>query len=349
MAQSLHIGGVEVLPGQTITLDLPVARLYTHTEMTMLIQVVRGKKDGPGLFISSAIHGDEINGVEIIRQLLRRKALRYLRGTLIAVPVVNVFGFINRSRYLPDRRDLNRFFPGSDSGSLAARIAHLFMEEVVANCDYGIDLHTGSNHRSNLPQIRAQLSNPETARLAQAFSAPVILEAGLRDGSLRQAVAEQDKPMLLYEAGEALRFDKVAIRAGVEGILAVMREIGLLSPSRRRRSRIEPLVARSSTWVRAPRSGILHTATRLGAWVKKGERLGEIADPFGENPETVAASASGVIIGQVRLPLVNRGEALFHIARSDSADAADATLDAFQSEFAPDLDTRPLDELWLNH
>lgn len=214
--------------------------------------------------MSAAIHGDEIIGVEIIRRLLKLKILQRLRGTLIAVPVVNVYGFINNTRYLPDWSDLNRFFPGSEKGSLTSRLANIFMEDIVANSTHGIDLHAGSHHRINLPHIRACLNNPETEKLAFAFGAPVILNANLRDGSLRQAVEEKGIPMLLYEAGEALRFDEFAVRAGVKGILSVLRSIGMLTSRSIGASRIQPMVASSTSWVRAPASGILRTQIALG-------------------------------------------------------------------------------------
>ena len=225
--QALTIGGVTVQPGERKVIDLPVAKLYTHIEAAIPLQVVCGKLPGPRLFVSAAIHGDELNGVEIARRLLKSGALKRLRGTLIVAPIVNVFGLIQHSRYLPDRRDLNRSFPGSQGGSLAARLAHIFLDEVVKGCDYGIDLHTGAIHRSNLPQIRANLDDPETRQLAEAFSVPVLLNANLRDGSLRQAAAEHGVKILLYEAGEALRFDELSIRGGVRGILSVMRRSDL--------------------------------------------------------------------------------------------------------------------------
>ena len=186
MSKVLKIAGKQLATGRRRTINIPVARLYTHTEMTMPVHVLRGKKDGPCLFVCAAIHGDEIIGVEIIRRMLKLKILQRLRGTLIAVPVVNVYGFINHTRYLPDRRDLNRFFPGSQKGSLTSRLADIFMQEIVANSTHGIDLHAGSHHRINLPHIRACVDNAETQKLALAFGAPVILNANLRDGSLRQ-------------------------------------------------------------------------------------------------------------------------------------------------------------------
>ena len=289
MPKEIKIAGNQVASGQRRSINIPVARLYTHTEMTIPVHVLRGKKDGPRLFVCAAIHGDEIVGVEIIRRLLKLKILQRLRGTLIAVPVVNVYGFINNTRYLPDRRDLNRFFPGSQKGSLTSRLANIFMEEIVANSTHGIDLHAGSHHRVNLPHIRACLNNPETKKVAFAFGAPVILNADLRDGSLRQAVEEKDIPMLLYEAGEALRFDEFVVRAGVKGILAVMRSIGMLTSRTIRKSRIQPMVARATSWVRAHESGNLRTLITQGGKITAHQKIGEYADPF-EEKETAVIS-----------------------------------------------------------
>ncbi|BCR06588.1 succinylglutamate desuccinylase [Desulfuromonas versatilis] len=331
MREAITIGGRQVQPGRREIIDLPMARLYTHTEMMMPVHVAHGRREGPRLFISGALHGDEIIGVEIIRRLLKLKALQRLRGTLIAIPVVNAFGFINRTRYLPDRRDLNRSFPGSSKGSLSSRLARLFMDEIVAHCTHGIDLHSGSNFRSNLPQIRACLDDPETRRLATAFGAPVIIDARLRDGSLREAVMEKGLPMLLYESGEALRFNEVAVKTGLRGILAVMREIGMLGGQPRRKPQAEPLVAQGTTWVRAPKSGITIFRCELGSRVNKGEVLGVIGDPFGNNEEQVRAPLTGVVIGRLNLPLVHAGDALFNIASFDRPHTGDLTMEALAS------------------
>ncbi len=344
MTEKLRIGSVTVAPGERTTVHLAVPRFYTHSDVSMPVHVVNGRRSGPRLFVCAALHGDEINGVEIIRRLLKSASmLKALRGTLIAVPVVNIYGFVTQSRYLPDRRDLNRSFPGSDRGSMAARLARLFMEEVVAHASHGIDLHTGAIHRDNLPQIRACIEDhPATELLARAFGAPVIINSNLRDGSLRQAVLEKGVPMLLYEAGEALRFDEVAIRGGVKGIVGVMRQIGMLPARKRRRSvSHEPFIARSTQWVRAPQSGILRALSPLGARVKKGDLLGVVADPFGEHEEFVRASSSGLVIGRTNLPLVNEGEALFHIARFEKPDSAAQAVEAFQAEFDPNTDAAP--------
>ena len=341
---SIKIGDVSVSPGDSVIIDVPMGSLYTHAPMSLPVQVVRGRREGPTLFVSAAIHGDEINGVEIIRRLLRLPSLKNLRGTLLAIPIVNVYGFINHSRYLPDRRDLNRSFPGSDRGSMAARLAGLFLTEIVDKCDYGIDLHTAAVHRDNLPQIRANLDDPETARIAHAFHVPVLLNSNLRDGSLRQVAADRGIPILLYEAGEALRFDEHSIRAGVKGIVAVMRELGMLPATSRSRKHAEPLVARSSTWVRADGSGILRAIAKLGTRVRKGETIGMISDPFGQKELSVTANASGIIIGRTNMPLVNEGEGLFHIARFESSKQARDTVEAFQADdipIHPSLDEEP--------
>lgn len=317
MQPNIKIGDVEVRAGTRATVDIRVARLYTHSEISLPVHVVHGRRSGPRLFVSAAIHGDEICGVEIIRRLLARKALARLRGTLIAIPIVNVYGFLNHSRYLPDRRDLNRSFPGSETGSLTSRLARIFVREVVEKCSHGIDLHTGSNHRVNLPQIRACLDNEETRRLALAFGAPVILDAELRDGSLRQAASERGMPMLLYEAGEALRYDENVIRVGLRGVSAVMRAIGMLPPTKRTSAENRPVIAESSTWVRASISGVLHGAVPAGTSVDKGQNLGTISDPFGQEEAGVPSPVRGVVIGRLKLPLVYQGDALFHIACLD--------------------------------
>ncbi|MEQ8356333.1 MAG: succinylglutamate desuccinylase/aspartoacylase family protein [Kiloniellaceae bacterium] len=330
----LTIGGVEVKPGERRTIDLPVTDLSTHTPITMPIHVVRGRREGPHLFVCAALHGDEINGVEIIRRLLRLSALKRLRGTLTAVPIVNVLGFLSQSRYLPDRRDLNRSFPGSTQGSLAGRLARLFLDEIVSKSTHGIDLHTAAIHRDNFPQIRANLDDPESDRLAQAFGVPLVVNTGFREGSLREAASGFSVPVIVYEAGEALRFDESCIRAGVKGVVRVMRLLEMLPQSGSRIKRVSSLVIRSSKWVRAPHSGLLRSAAALGAAVKEGQILGVVSDPFGENEVEVRASIGGVIIGRSNIPLVHEGDALFHIARHEGTQVIARSLDDFEPEAA---------------
>jgi len=331
----LVIGGVSIAPGENRIIDLHLPPLTTHTDLEMPVHVIRGKRPGPRLLVCAAIHGDEINGVEIIRRLLGRKSWAGLKGDLIAIPIVNMYGFIHQTRYLPDRRDLNRCFPGSEKGSMAGRLAHIFLNEVVSKCTHGIDLHTAAIHRDNLPQVRACLEDPETTRMANAFPVPVLLDASLRPGTIREAAGQMNIPWLVYEAGEALRFDEVSIRAGKRGILQVMRELGMIKkhPSKKV---YEPQVASKSYWVRACKSGIFRSFSPMGAHVTKGDLLGVIDDPYGGNEEQMFAPTSGIIIGKTQLPLVYEGDAITHIARFKSlGDAADS-VDLFQSEFDAD-------------
>lgn len=325
------IGGVEVASGERRIIDLPLADLSTHTAMTMPVQVVHGRRDGPKLFVCAALHGDEINGVEVIRRLLNLSSLKRLRGTLIAVPIVNVMGFVTQSRYLPDRRDLNRCFPGSKRGSLAGRLARLFLDEVVSNATHGIDLHTGAIHRDNFPQIRGNLDDPETERLARAFGVPALINTGFREGSLREAASRQKVPVIVYEAGEALRFDESCVRAGLNGVTNVMRNLGMLSTSKKP-PQTPQLVIGSSTWVRAPQSGLLRTTAALGQQLRKGDSLGFVSDPFGENELEIVAPADGLVIGRTNLPVVHEGDALFHVARHEGKQVVARSLDAFEPE-----------------
>ncbi|MGL6160757.1 succinylglutamate desuccinylase/aspartoacylase family protein [Microbulbifer sp.] len=335
MTDEFRIGGITVAPGETRRIDLPVVRLYTDTEMAIPVHVHRGGKPGPCMFVCAAIHGDELNGVEIISRLINSRALKSLRGTLIAVPVVNVYGVLEQSRYLPDRRDLNRSFPGSAKGSLAARMAHVFLDEIVSKCEYGIDLHTGALHRSNLPQIRANLDDGETRAMANAFGVPVLLNSTLRDGSLRHAAADLGVRILLYEAGEALRFDELCIRAGVKGILNVLRHLRML-PRGRARHTIEPYVARRSGWLRASDSGIVNHKKSLGDHVREGELLATIADPYGCELDRVLCDADGIIIGRQNIPLVQEGEAMYHIAYFHEPHEVAESLGMLQDSLLPD-------------
>ena len=311
---NLTICGVDIQPGERRIVDVPVASLYTHDDLSISVQILRAKRPGPTLFISAAIHGDEINGVEIIRRLLQHKALNSLRGTLLAIPIVNVYGFLNHTRYLPDGRDLNRSFPGSAKGSLTGRMARTFVSEIVSKCTHGIDLHTGARHRSNFPQIRADLDDPVARTMTEAFGVPLALDAKIRDGSLRECAGDAGIPVILYEAGEALRFEELYIRAGVKGILSVMRSIGMLPRSRGKKSPDLPIISSQTSWVRAPESGILRSFVPLGEKVEKGQTIAMVADPLGTAETPITAPDNGVVIGRTNLPLVYEGDATFHIA-----------------------------------
>jgi predicted deacylase len=285
--------------------------------VSLPVHVLHGERPGPAMFVTAAVHGDELNGVEIIRRVLRTLQPGNISGTLLCVPVVNAYGFIGRSRYLPDRRDLNRAFPGSANGSLAARLAHLLLNEVVRRCQIGIDLHTAAIHRVNLPQIRCDsVRSPRSRELAQAFGAQVVLESAERSGSLRRAAREAGVDVLVYEGGEGLRFDEFAIQAGVDGIARVMLKIDMLeSPDEIEAERVPPaLFANAAKWVRAPEGGVLRTHKRIGDAVSEGERIGVIANPYEESDTPVRSPRRGVIVGATTLPVVNMGDALFHIA-----------------------------------
>ena len=310
-----EISEYQVLAGRKIHIELAIARLMSGTLVAIPVLVYHGKTDGPTVWLNAAIHGDEIGGVEIIRRVLANLDPRSMSGTLIAVPIVNVHGFNASDRYLPDRRDLNRSFPGSKRGSLASRIASLMMTEIVGRSTAGIDLHTGSDHRVNLPQIRADLDDPATLELAECFSAPITIHARTRDGSLRQAATDAGATCLLYEAGEALRFDRVAINSGVAGIGRVLHHLGLVADSSSPGT--QTMFSRSTRWARASRSGILHLEPDLGDEVTKGEQMAAILDPFGKRLSRVAAPATGIVIGHTQHPLVNRGDAVLHVTTID--------------------------------
>lgn len=339
MREPFTIAGQTVAAGTRTVIDLSMPKLNTHTEMRMPLHIIHGRRPGPVLFLTAAIHGDELNGIEIIRRILARRGVQKLAGTLVAIPVVNSYGLIQHSRYLPDRRDLNRSFPGSQRGSLAGRLANLLLEEVISRCSHGIDLHTGAVHRSNLPQIRADLDDPATLQLATSFGVPVMLNAALRDGSLRSACKGYAIPVLLYEAGEALRYDEVAIRAGVNGILNVMRTLGMLRPSRRKTAHFTPGIARKSVWVRAPESGMMRAVAPLGTRVDRGDIIGYIEDPYGAMQQPLLASHAGVVIGRLELPMVYEGDAVVHIAcfHDEHQDEVADQVEDFQSHFAEEV------------
>lgn len=304
----------QVKPGETASFEIPISRVSSGHLVTMPVRIVHGRKPGPVLFVSAAIHGDEINGVEIIRQLLKKLSPRSLSGTLICVPIVNVFGFVGNSRYLPDRRDLNRSFPGTPNGSLASQLAHIFRTEIIDHADFGIDLHTAAIHRMNLPQIRISPGCEHAETLALAFGAPAIITSPLRDKSLRQVALDDGVEMLLFEAGEGLRFDEFSARTGLNGILRVMAAMGMLASKRLRLPAPVPARATRSLWIRASRGGICRLLAKSGDIVEAGQAVAMIADPAGEDEEVIRAPIDGIVIGHACLPVVNRGDALMHIA-----------------------------------
>lgn len=317
----ITVGGVTVKPGRKVQIELPFARVVTGATESLPVKVINGRSAGPNIWLSAAIHGDELNGLQIIRRVIKDLDAKNLRGAVIAVPIVNPLGFINQSRYLPDRRDLNRSFPGSARGSTASRLAHLFMEQIVEQCTVGLDLHTASNHRINHPQIRANLDDPTTLDLARAFGAPFTIHARLRDGSLRQAASERGKTILLYEAGQAHRFDDDAVETGVTGVLRTLRVMGMIDA---RLPRVKPTrLMRRTRWVRARRGGIADIEVKLGEAVTKGQSLVSISDAFGMRPTQVKAPETGWVIAKSLRPLVNSGDSLLHIGMAAGPDRDD--------------------------
>ncbi len=323
------LGGIEVPKGTKRRIEIELPHFY-GTPTSLQVHVIRGKKEGPTVFISAAIHGDELNGIEIIRRVRKKVLLNKLKGTLIFVPVVNIYGTINLSRYLPDRRDLNRSFPGSSKGSLASRLAKTFLDEIVRKSDLGIDLHTASIHKTNLPQVRTNIEDEHTLMLAKAFEAPVILHSQLRDGSLRAIAQDQGTPVLLYEAGEALRFNEKAIKIGVRGIINVLRANDMLPKVAQKSKKREPVISKTSNWIRAAESGIVTLLSDLGDVVISGEPIARIHGLFDDVSYDVLAPDDGVIIGKTQIPLIHEGDALFHIAEFKDLKRAEERLEYFQ-------------------
>ncbi|MBO6524362.1 MAG: succinylglutamate desuccinylase/aspartoacylase family protein [Balneolaceae bacterium] len=291
--------------------NIGIAKLPSYTNIDLQVNVYRGKKDGPVLLVTGGLHGDEINGIEIIRELINSKKIHPEVGTVIAIPIVNVYGFILNERGLPDGKDINRSFPGVKGGSLARLIAYTLMNEILPKVDYGIDLHTGGASRSNYPQIRCSFDIPEALELAKAFSAPITLHSKLIDKSFRSAAHKKGKEIIVYETGESLRLDKNGIQIGIEGTLRLMQHLGMINQVSKAQ---ETEIFKKSSWIRAKNSGLFNPEFKLGARVGKKSILGYINDPYGGLKTKVVFSGEGVIIGQNNKPIVHKGDALIHIA-----------------------------------
>ncbi len=347
-ATAFEIAGETIAPGERRTLAIPVSRQLTGLSASLALQVLHGARPGPCVFVSAAIHGDELNGIAIIQKLARQLDPANMAGTLILAPAVNIYGLINHSRYLPDRRDLNRSFPGSARGSLAAQLAHAFLNHVISKCTLGIDLHTAAMHRYNLPQVRIAAGHPDLVELAMAFGAPVIIESPLRDGSMRELAHARGTSMLLFEAGEALRFDRLSIDIGAEGVERVLAHIGMIDADDGLTSVGIPARANRSSWVRSPRGGITHRIRRSGDTVRAGEVLATVSGLFGEDAMELASPVDGVVIGHATLPVVNQGDALFHVAEvanlERAGDAIETITDAIRASEPPGSPQPLLDE-----
>ena len=321
------IAGEDIAPGTTRDLAFPITTMATGNSSSLAVRVLHGAKPGPVVFVSAAIHGDEIVGTAVVQRLAQGIDPQALAGTLLLVPVANVFGFMTHSRYLPDRRDLNRSFPGSANGSLAGQLAHIFYREVVGRCTLGIDIHTAAIHRYNLPQIRIASGNKRLVELAMAFGAPVIIESPLRDGSLRDLAQKNGVDMLLMEAGEALRFDRLSIETGVAGVSRVLAHLGMIEADDGLTEVGIPARANKSSWVRAPRGGVTHRVRKSGDPVRKGDLLARVTGLFGDDPLDLVSPIDGIIIGHATLPVVHQGDALFHIAAIPNPERVGARID----------------------
>jgi len=311
MQDTIEINGQTIEPGEDKIVVLNSYELHTKTKLEIPVHVIHSKNKGPAVLLSAGMHGEEINGIEIIRKVLARNEVQALRcGTLIAIPVINVISFLYGSRDLPDGRDLNRCFPGSKKGSIGSRIAFDMMKHIVPIIDFGIDFHTGGAKINNFPQLRCVFDFPSNVELAQRFSAPLIIDSSYREGTFRKEAAKKNKPILVYEGGESMRFDYMAINEGVNGCLRLMHSFGMVDyevPGN------ESVKITSSTWVRANSSGLFHMSVSNGAPVKKGQLLGIVFNPFGATEEKIVSPHNGYIVGINNQPVVNQGHALIHI------------------------------------
>lgn len=311
--QPFELDGTSVDPGTISTVDLPIARLPTGDWVHMPVVVAHGTKRGPVVWLSGAVHGDELNGVEIVRRVVQSLDPTLQSGTVLAVPMVNVFGVTAGSRYLPDRRDLNRAFPGTRRGSLTGRLAHAFFERVARRGELGMDFHTGSAGRTNLPQIRCDTTDSKTRRLAVAFGAPLVLDTPPKPGTLRAEAVRSGIPVLLFEGGEAGRFHDEAIEIGVSGarrVLARLRMIPAVPPAE-----APPVFTEANRWIRAGRSGFCRVDVRLGERIVRKQRVAVVCDAVGTSERVLHAPDDGIVIGVLRTAVVHRGDPVVHMAR----------------------------------
>lgn len=311
MPEFITIAGTKISLGEKAKLKLEVARLPSNTMINIPVFVYRAPIDGPVLLLIAGMHGDEVNGTEIIRRMNADKSFLLTKGTVIIIPILNVFGFLNFSRAVPDGKDVNRSFPGNNRGSLASRIAYLFMKEIFPHVDYGLDFHTGGGSRSNYPQIRCKTDIPRQYELAKAFGAPFLLNSKLRDKSFRKEATLKQKPIIVYEAGESQRLDEFAVQEGIAGTKRVMNFLGMsdlpVSPAP------EQIEFAKSKWLRANRSGLFRSYVKPGDKVKRNQLLGTIADPFGDFELKVKSPEDGYIVGLSYAPVISQGDALMHI------------------------------------
>jgi predicted deacylase len=314
-ARDLHLFDRVIQPGESAELKLSFAKLHTQGPVEVPIIVERAKQPGPTLLITAGIHGDEVNGVEIVRQLIAKGINKPKTGTTICLPVVNIFGFIQKVRELPDGRDLNRSFPGSRTGSLASRMAYKITNYLLPHVDYCLDFHTGGSSRFNAPHIRVENDDPQLMGLAREFNAPFILESKNLKKTFRSACRKNGVPMLLFEGGKSNYVDKVVSNAGVNGSKRVLHRLGMLKGSFKvSKPRRESVIIIKSKWIRAQESGMFKSIIKVGSFVEKGQTIGQITDPYGKTHSWVKASNDGYVFNVNESPLIYQGDALFHIS-----------------------------------
>ena len=311
MPETISINKKKIGLGEQAEVFLNIARLPTYTNIDLPVHVYRAKEDGPVLLLTGGLHGDEINGIEIIRRLISRDKIIPDRGTVIAIPLVNVYGFIQNVRGLPDGKDINRSFPGSKNGSLAKLLAYTLMNEIIPQIDYGIDFHTGGAARANFPQIRCTLNIPQNKDLAQAFAPPIIINSSLINKSFRKAAKRKGKHILVYESGESQRYDEAGIEEGMNGTLRVMKYLDMIESAPESNSYE---IFQKTTWVRAKYAGLFSPKVELGDSINKRQVLGHINDPFGQEWFKSISPQNGRIIGINNTPVVHKGDAIIHLA-----------------------------------
>jgi predicted deacylase len=309
--KEVTIAGHTINPGEFIEININIARLPSRTQIDTPIYAYRAMEEGPVLALTAGMHGDEINGMEIVRRIIAAGHNRVLRGTVVCMPIINVYGFLNYSRDVPDGKDINRSFPGSKTGSLASRVAYHLMKEVIPFIDYGIDFHTGGAMRTNYPQVRCVMQDPKNAQLAEAFHAPFTIDSPFRPHSLRQSAAKLGKHIIVFEGGESLRFDQHAIGEGINGTLRLMRHLKMID--RAPKPGVENKIVWSSSWVRARTGGLFQPLISSGDMVQKNQTVGTMTDPFGEFNEQIKSPITGYVVGLNNIPVVNAGDALMHI------------------------------------
>ena len=307
----MRINGTIIGMGENTRVNLNVYYLPTGAKMEIPVYVFRSKKKGPSILFMAGMHGDEINGIEILRTLIKEDHFAHLLcGSVLVMPIINIISFLSGSRDLPDGKDLNRCFPGSSSGSLGSRIAYDLMNEVIPQIDYGVDFHTGGAKINNFPQLRCTFENEKSLELGKMFGAPFVINSGYRDKSMRAEAEKAGKTILVYEAGESMRFNSLAINEGINGCLRLLHGLGMVKTSI---EQTDTRLLKDSKWIRAGLSGLFRTRKKYGAFVKKEEVVGWISDPFGEMQIELRSPSNGYIVGINNQPVVNEGDALIHI------------------------------------